>query len=153
MWHQLYNKMLLGLSPPFSQHLSTSQNPQISGTQQLCLFADNGRAHELSLLIAEENNQVISQAREGMRTEVSQHGDKGWFRPRHRISIIDTMIAMCNNRHARIIRCHAYSYNTTTGLISWPTLTTHCRRYLQYVTKISFRAIRGVNGGTQISNH
>lgn len=72
MWHQLYNWMSWGLFPPFSQRLSSliSQNPQIFSTQQLGHFAGNLRAHGLSLPIAEENNQVTPQPREGISTEV-----------------------------------------------------------------------------------
>lgn len=69
-------------------------------------------------------------------------GDKGWLRPRHRISITGTMITMCNNQCATTIRVN---YTTTAGVISWPTLATHYGKYLHYAHKTSSRAVKGVN--------
>lgn len=60
-------------------------------------------------------------------------GDKGWFRRQHRISITDTMITMCNNQRATTI---SVNNTTTAGVISWQTMATHYRRYLQYAHKL-----------------
>lgn len=143
----IYKRLLLWLFPPFSQYLSTSQKTQRSWPHSH--FAGSWEAPGLS---APELRRKARwhHSRGGDEDTSVTDGDKGWLRSQHRISIADTMITMCNNLCATTIRVN---YTSTAGVISWPTLATHCRRYLQYAHNTTATAIKKVNAGTQISNH
>lgn len=109
-----FNRLLLWFFP---QYPSTSPNPQISTTPSLCCFAGSWmgcgeKPGDPTALGGDEDRSVAD-------------GDKGW----HRISITDTMITTCNSPCATAI---SVNYSAAAGVISWPRLATHCRRYLHY---------------------
>lgn len=144
-WHHLYNGMSQGLFPPCSQHLPGSQNPQISGTQQLRCFTGIWRAHGWLCRSPRTTGRHHSPERgwgqrcDRMVTKVgSGHGTEV-------ISLILWQQWATTNTPEQL-GIMLMSYNATTGLISWPTRTTHCRRYLQYVTKYASRLLELMEG-------